>query len=923
MSDAKTIYNVSVDSRSRPRGQPEHSFTVDLGRTMQRVKTIQMASAQIPDTRYAFGSSSALQYSEPLTIEPNTYLYLQQISTTLHKTTNVQTSSTNTIELLIPPTLNPITHYNVNTDTVTTQYNHGLHFGTRYYGVVGLHMSVICGAFPQTLMTQPMPAPFPQESGPVLNKATIINKPNGTCNQYKYVNGYLDALTSSAGDYDARHIIDGVATSYVYAPKPTLVELFMMLNAATSDLKTATSFSAFVSDASNTVPITVTTSVDHTLHDCDQITISGVQGNTGANGTFIITVTGLNTFELVGSIGSGTYVGGGVAIAIIKLNSVVQFGFDDEKNQIVCGSPTQIIDTRTTTTTITTVIIGGSGTLAHLLGFSTSCLDPPALATPAPHIIRSVALKPGNHSSTQLCDMLNIKLNPLMFEVPAAQRTLHFAFACIDAYDVVLPYGRFTVSQITKFLNTRLNVPPFYVYVTYNSSTCKFTFKHTQGHAFSLLFNNSTLVAENFGFDTINYTQQASYTSIKQALHGMKNTLIPPENTYTVTASTVASQPLHFTFTANNTPQYTCTSAVSDNVWNVYNTSNKAHIGFSYTILSAQHPYITTDILLVNNTTPIFVKPASMTGLTTGDIVIIKNTTAANGTWRIKVEEVYDYQYYDHTAEQWVYGPDYDAWISLYYVGSSDKSIGTGVSDEDITAGAFTRGGHIYSVSTNGVGTNTFHLILQSQWGDTSINSNAITLKPTVSVHSTLNVGTIHSALGTPSASNPVFLKSVQRNVFQLLFTKPDAKACNFGFPPIAWPPSTSTSPSFDIEHYPTYNPVTKSIPVSCSYTSPCHWNSTPPDYIIVVLSNIESEVNSHVWNGENKTIFAKLHITTPFVLVSQNFLFQSTAGYDRFNQIKVSFFNPDWTPCYFNGKPINFNLLFTLMEDTGKITAF
>lgn len=59
--------------------------------------------------------------------------------------------------------------------------------------------------------------------------------------------------------------------------------------------------------ASNTTPITITTGVPHTLNSGDYVTISYVFGNTNANGTRQITVTGANTFTLVGTFGNGAH----------------------------------------------------------------------------------------------------------------------------------------------------------------------------------------------------------------------------------------------------------------------------------------------------------------------------------------------------------------------------------------------------------------------------------------------------------------------------------------------------------------------------------------------------------------------------------------------------------------------------------------
>lgn len=65
-----------------------------------------------------------------------------------------------------------------------------------------------------------------------------------------------------------------------------------------------------ISDATNSGPIVVT-STAHGLANGDRITVYGVAGNTNANGVFNVQNVTANTFELMGSFGSGIYTGGG------------------------------------------------------------------------------------------------------------------------------------------------------------------------------------------------------------------------------------------------------------------------------------------------------------------------------------------------------------------------------------------------------------------------------------------------------------------------------------------------------------------------------------------------------------------------------------------------------------------------------------
>lgn len=65
-----------------------------------------------------------------------------------------------------------------------------------------------------------------------------------------------------------------------------------------------------VTGATNATPISIA-SVSHGLVTGDVITVSGVGGNTAANGTFGITRTDTDNFTLNGSVGNGSYTSGG------------------------------------------------------------------------------------------------------------------------------------------------------------------------------------------------------------------------------------------------------------------------------------------------------------------------------------------------------------------------------------------------------------------------------------------------------------------------------------------------------------------------------------------------------------------------------------------------------------------------------------
>ena len=67
-----------------------------------------------------------------------------------------------------------------------------------------------------------------------------------------------------------------------------------------------------VSAATNATPIVITTAA-HGITDVDVVTVAGVGGNTGANGTWIAARVNATQLTLRGSVGNGAYTSGGTA----------------------------------------------------------------------------------------------------------------------------------------------------------------------------------------------------------------------------------------------------------------------------------------------------------------------------------------------------------------------------------------------------------------------------------------------------------------------------------------------------------------------------------------------------------------------------------------------------------------------------------
>lgn len=70
---------------------------------------------------------------------------------------------------------------------------------------------------------------------------------------------------------------------------------------------------ATINGATNASPIVISTTASHLFATNDQVTITGVTGNTAANGVWTIIVISSTTFSLTSSTGNGAYVSGGLA----------------------------------------------------------------------------------------------------------------------------------------------------------------------------------------------------------------------------------------------------------------------------------------------------------------------------------------------------------------------------------------------------------------------------------------------------------------------------------------------------------------------------------------------------------------------------------------------------------------------------------
>lgn len=71
-----------------------------------------------------------------------------------------------------------------------------------------------------------------------------------------------------------------------------------------------------ITGATNATPIVITLGANHGLKNGDRIAVSGITGNTNANGEWSLSSVGATTATLVGSVGNGVF-GGTVRVASV------------------------------------------------------------------------------------------------------------------------------------------------------------------------------------------------------------------------------------------------------------------------------------------------------------------------------------------------------------------------------------------------------------------------------------------------------------------------------------------------------------------------------------------------------------------------------------------------------------------------------
>ena len=130
--------------------------------------------------------------------------------------------------------------------------------------------------------------------------------PNGPTGAYAYF--ATSASTYLAAENPPVSLSSAITKALVTQSYSTGVVTTYVANAAGAVLGCS---NLAVTGATNATPIKITTASSHGLSTNNFATIAGVQGNTSANGTWLITVNSPTQFSLVGSVGNANYTSGG------------------------------------------------------------------------------------------------------------------------------------------------------------------------------------------------------------------------------------------------------------------------------------------------------------------------------------------------------------------------------------------------------------------------------------------------------------------------------------------------------------------------------------------------------------------------------------------------------------------------------------
>ena len=930
-SRPQSIYAVSIDSRSRRVGDPINDYIVNLGDVVQRVKSVQVGSIELPDySRDAVPRQSTMPISEPLDVPISGLFVVQENTRVLNRVTNNTVSETSiTGSAYLPPTLNPVIAVVDNGSglTITTQFPNGL--------------AEISSSYPPQLSAVMVGTAFPWSNTSNARPPSLIDKiagitgtiaTNYTATSFQIPTAALQACaatTETATDLVKRFIDGQNYTSYVYVQRPCLAEVVEILNtqlAANQNLKTQPRVS--LNDAENALQVRAVPS-----EESDRTFITGVTSELTAtmNGFLNLSPSSLTTKTGIATpltniwqvrtpiLPPGTYAPSDVQTVFSQTASPLKMDQlfapeDPNTRSFYLFAPGG--------TTYTITIVAGRYTGEQL----------------AKHLEGQIAL------TTSTTGVYTVKYLPRQGEI----------------------------SEASFFGNSAI-------------SGGKFQFTHNYGLQFGLAFvfvymaggTTPTIndMGNLLGFNTIPYQGSSTYTSTRaisdvpsgyvvQSLQaGQGNTT--PVN---ISGSEQRWQREAYEFVPDNVSRKFNIGTLPNLAWQAITVSTLTGSAFSNgstTISGWQMQYnagVTPTLLsnstfvitganlvnLLSNINSSGTLTGSLTGsqfiTTTGTIDITNAVTSTTGVSTSNM--LISNGYLNVTSTGNLVGSIPTILTGTIFPATADNSnlyipiVPQGYHGGEVLqvcAISGVTGGTATSVTSGDV----FTVIVAKPWDGLTVSGTVLgitglpytTMFPTASIG--YGIGAVTSALPVtgPTITCPFNVWANRRSSFQMHYSVPTAPARQLGFSRQSYPVLQSAGqiaasgaafpPGFNNKGTGIYSlcPGGLEAPynIPSTYTAPYTMDLLAPRYILMIIraANPPSKRQTHVWKETSFPILAKFIFNDAqnYVRITEDMTNYVFTDFERLTTLRVSFVYGDGTPVDFNGHDHTFTLLFTTAQ--------
>jgi len=879
-SRPQSIYAVSIDSRSRRPGDPINDYVVDLGDVVQRVKSVQVGSIELPDySRDAVPRQSTMPISEPLDVPISGLLIVQENATVLNRTTNntVGTSSI-TGSAYLPPTLNPVISYAITGGgggtglTITTQYPHGL--------------AQISSSYPAQLNAIMVGTAYPWKITGGAHPPSLIDKVQGITGTIaeNYVANprsfdlSLTNLQSCAGssititEAGPRFTDGSKYSSYVYVQRPCLSEVVQILN---TQLSAITSFQTqprvSINDSSNAIQFKAVPSE-----------------NIGSQ--FITSVTS----EIIN-----------IAGGLPPLNGFLNIN-------------PSVLTTKT----------GSNYALGNIWQVRTPILPAGTYGASDVQAVFSQIASP-------------LKMDHLFAPEDPNTRSFYLFAPGGATYTITIVAGRYTGAQLARHLQDQIalttNTTGVYTvdyleridqitdasfYGNSRISGGKFKFTHTFGLQFGIAFvfvymaGGTTPTINDMGpllgFNTIPYQGSSSYTSTRFVANVPSGLVVQD-----LPAGLGITTPVNISGTGQRWPREAY-EFVPDNVSRKFSIGTLPNLSWYTTgVSSLSGSSISNGSLTISGWEMQYNAGVTPSLLSNSMFVITgPSTTSLTGTIFPPTSD--NSSLYIPIVPQGYHGGE------VLQVCAISGVTGTGATS--VTSG------------------DVFTVIVGKPWDGSTVSGTVLgitglpytTMFPTASLSYGAAGSAVTSALpiSGPSITCPFNVWANRRSSFQMHYSVPTAPARQLGFSrqtyPVlqnvsqfaaagaAFPPNFSNKGTGVYSQYPGAAEGAE-FNIPSTYTAPYTMDLLAPRYILMIIraANPPSKRQTHVWKETSFPILAKFIFNDAqnYVRITEDMTNYVFTDFERLTTLRVSFVYGDGTPVDFNGHDHTFTLLFTTAQ--------